>query len=149
MSWIMTSSTTPMSAERNVNGLMRWASTNFGTMPNRRMASTAGLNRSVCPTCTLAPVSRARARSSSPAAEVSAMGFSISTGLPAATNGLAASTWALVGTAMMAASARSTASSALVRATVSYWRATSFATSPAMSTTQASWACGISESTRQ
>jgi hypothetical protein len=52
MSWIMTSSTTPTSIDRNVSGLTRVTSMNRGRTSSRDIARTTGLNRSMCPTCT-------------------------------------------------------------------------------------------------
>ena len=77
---------------------------NRGSASSGRAASTAGLNRSVCPTARTAPASLAAAIIASASASDRAIGFSTSTGMPADRNGSATSRCASVGTATMTAS---------------------------------------------
>ena len=104
MSWIIMSMTTPMSAERKVNGLMRCVSMNRGVTSMRSIARTTGLNRSVWPTCTRTLCLRARSTICRASSTSGASGFSISTAMPASRSGRATARWATVGTATVTAS---------------------------------------------
>ena len=57
-SWIIRSSTAPMSIERPVNGPCRSASMNLARIGRFRSSSNAGLNRSMCPTWSGTPADR-------------------------------------------------------------------------------------------
>ncbi len=84
MSWIMRSSTTGTSAPRGLNGASRLISTKPGWSTYGSAARTARLNRSTWPICTITPAFFAAASISSASSIVAAIGFSMSTCLPAA-----------------------------------------------------------------
>ena len=93
-----------MSRLRSGNVPSRCPSMNRGAVSNGRATSTAGLNRSVWPTASVAPRARARATSASASSSVRASGFSINTAVPASRNGLATAACDAVGVAMTTAS---------------------------------------------
>ena len=77
---------------------------NRGSVRSGRAAATAGLNRSVWPTASVAPVFAAASIMASASARLRAIGFSTSTGTPAVRNGSATSRCSSVGTAIVTAS---------------------------------------------
>ena len=116
-----------------------------GRERNARAASTAGLNRSVCPTASITPRAAARAIRSSACASVVVIGFSTSTWMPASSS-IAARAWcASVGEAMVTASTMPISAEASVRcACAPCCAAISAARDAFTSTTAASTAPGVS-----
>ena len=132
-SWIIMSSTTPTSMDRNVSGLIRTTSINRGDIAlfpslSPLIARTAGLKRSICPTCSGASWAAANSTMRRASAESRARGFSIRQAMPRVRNRPAASAWVVVGVAMVTARAVD-ARSSIETATVPYSSATAAATS--------------------
>lgn len=108
-SWIIMSSTTPMSTERNDIGLTRCISMKRGMIGRPRScarlrARMTGLNLSMCPTMRHAPAFSAVSRSASACCASSASGFSMRQATPALRSGSAVWWCIEVGTAMETAS---------------------------------------------
>ena len=104
-SWIIRSSTTSTSRLRGLKTLSRWISKNRGSVARRSNSTTAGLKRSRWPTCRMRPC-RSAASTMRPAGARSGgdglLHQHVDAGRRAARQ--ATASWAVVGTATMAAS---------------------------------------------
>ncbi len=106
----MRSSTTLTSAPRAVNGASLWHSMKLGRSSPRRAASSAGLKRSICPTCSFSPCASASSVSVAASALVTVIGFSTSTCTPRSRKKRLISKCALVDAATLTASTESASS---------------------------------------
>src|SRR5258705_2561119 len=119
-----------------------------GWMCRRESTASAGLKRSMCPTCSSTPRSAASAAMPRASSSVAAMGFSTSTEMPRSSSGHTTAWCRLVGTATETARTWRGSSSALVKAGTDSSPATWAACSGRLSTTPTSSAPGTCWSSR-
>ena len=116
MSWIIRSSTTPISMLRFGYGESRCDSMKRGRVSRDSSAPSTGLNRSMWPTCRTSPRAWASSARAFASVAVSVIGFSTRTCLPRSRRNFPTGKWVGVGVATVAASTSDANSSSDVHA---------------------------------